>query len=222
MTNGETLTADSRARLAAAFHTRVRASYGCTECGFLTFSCAHGWYHVTSDWAVVEPVDVDYRPVPPGRQSHTVLISNLANRIQPILRYDLGDSVLLRPDPCPCPCGSPLPALQVQGRAADVLTFPTERGEHADISPMLFGTLLDRVAGIEQFQVVQTAPSTLRVRLQPENNADPDRVWQAVRGEIAHLLTEHKIDHVALERAKEPPQQSPGGKFRRVIPLAQP
>ncbi|MFG1686513.1 phenylacetate--CoA ligase family protein [Nonomuraea sp. NPDC049269] len=215
---GETSTAADLERLATAFGAKVRVAYAATECGFLSVGCRHGWYHVNSDWAVLEPVDADHRPVAPGELSHTVLLSNLVNRVQPILRYDLGDSVLLRPDPCPC--GSPLPAIQVRGRAADMLTFPTGRGENVSISPMAFGTLLDRASGIEQFQIVQTAPTTLRVRLQPEEGADADRVWQAVRGEIAHLLTEHKVGDVTLEHAEEPPQQAPGGKYRRIIPLA--
>ncbi|WP_214413932.1 hypothetical protein [Sphaerisporangium fuscum] len=215
---GETATADSLERLATAFHTKVQAAYAATECGFLSFGCGSGWYHVNSDWVVVEPVDADLQPVPPGRPSHTVLMSNLANRVQPILRYNLGDSVTLRPDPCPC--GSPLPAIRVQGRAADLLTFPTADGEQVGISPMLFGTLLDRAAGVERFQIVQTAPTTLRVRLQAGDGADADRVWQTVRDDITHLLTEHKVDDITLERADEPPQRSPGGKFRRIIPLA--
>ncbi|MEU5849774.1 phenylacetate--CoA ligase family protein, partial [Saccharopolyspora shandongensis] len=215
---GETLTADIRERLATAFHAKVNAAYAATECNFLSAGCAHGWYHVNSDWVVAEPVDADHRPVPPGQPSHTVLISNLANRVQPFLRYDLGDSVLLRPDPCPC--GNPLPAIRVEGRAADTLTFPTDRGEHVSISPMLFGTLLDRTPGIDRFQILQTTPTTLRVRLQTRQGTDTDRVWQAVCGEITRLLTEHKADHVTLERADEPPQQSPGGKFRRIIPLS--
>lgn len=214
---GEALTPENRERIAAAFHAQVRSAYAATECGFLAYGCAHNWLHVNSDWAVLEPVDADYRPVPPGQPSHTVLLSNLANRVQPILRYDLGDNVLLRPDPCPC--GSPLPAVQVQGRAAEMLVFPTAHGEHVGISPMVFGTLMDRLPGIEQFQLVQTAPTTLRVRLKPAEGTDPDRVWQAVRDEITHLLTEHRTGHITLERAEEPPEQSPGGKFRRVIPL---
>ncbi|TQS24075.1 phenylacetate--CoA ligase family protein [Microbispora sp. KK1-11] len=217
---GETLTMDLRRRLAAVFGAKVRAAYAATECGFLSVGCAHGWYHVNSDWAVLEPVDADHRPTPPGELSHTVLLSNLANRVQPFLRYDLGDSVLLRPDPCPC--GSVFPAVKVQGRAADLLRFPTAHGEPVTMSPMLFGTLLDRLSGIGQFQLVQTAPSTLRVRLRPTDGADADPVWQSVRGEITRLLTEHSVADITLERAGEPPQQEPGGKFRRVIPLTEP
>jgi phenylacetate-CoA ligase len=215
---GETATSEAVERIARAFQAKVRPSYACTECTYLSFSCAHGWYHVNSDWAVVEPVDADHRPMPPGQPSHTVLISNLANRVQPILRYDLGDSVLQRPDPCPC--GNPLPAIRAQGRAADVLTFPTDRDEHVSILPMLFGTLLDRVPGIEQYQVVQTTPATLRVRVRPADGFDPDHVWHVVRGELTRLLTEHKVEHVTLERAEEPPEPAPSGKYRRVVPLS--
>lgn len=100
-------------RIARAFGARVRHSYAATECPFLSSSCREGWLHVNSDWAILEPVDREHRPVPPGETSETVLLTNLANRVQPILRYDLGDRVLARPDPCPC--GSPLPAIRVRG-----------------------------------------------------------------------------------------------------------
>jgi len=216
--SAEGLPAREYDRIARAFNTKVRHSYAATECPHLSYVCEHGWLHVNSDWVVFEPVDADYRPVPPGEQSHTVLLSNLANRVQPILRYDLGDSILQRPDPCPC--GNPLPAIRVQGRAADVLTFPTDRGEQVTIAPLVFGTLLDRTPGIELFQIVQTAPTRLRVRLRPATGADLNRVWQTVQTEITRLLAEHKLDHVMVERAEEPPEQSPGGKYREIIPLS--
>jgi len=144
-----------------------------------------------------------------------VLVSNLANRIQPILRYELGDRVLLRPDPCPC--GNPLPALRVRGRSADVLTFTTERGEHVAISPLAFE--IDHVPGVALSQVVQSGPSSLFVRLQPRADADRDRVWNAVHAELKELLVKHGLRNVVVELSAEPPQPSPGGKYRSVVPL---
>ncbi|PRY02450.1 hypothetical protein [Allonocardiopsis opalescens] len=167
---------------------------------------------------MVEPVDAGHRPVPPGERSHTVLISNLANRVQPILRYDLGDSVVLRPDPCPC--GSPLPAARVQGRTADLLGFPTRGGGRTAMSPLLVAILLDHAPGVDQVQIVQTAPDVLRVRLRPARDADREEVWRRLREEPAGLLAEHRVDGVAIERVEEPPERSPGGKFRRIVPLA--
>jgi len=206
-------------RIARAFNAKVGNSYAATECPFFSYSCEHEWLHVNSDWVVFEPVDADHRPVPPGQTSHTVLVSNLANRVQPILRYDLGDSILARPDPCPC--GDPLPAIRVQGRASDVLTFPTPSGDKVRIAPLAFGTLLDQVCGVEMSQIMQTTPMTLRVRLRLAASVDPDQVWRSVQNALTRLLSEQKLQGVTVERADEPPQQSTGGKYREVIPLGE-
>jgi len=213
----EGLTLDEYDRIARVFSTKIGNLYGSSECPFMSYCCEHQWLHVNADWVVVEPVDANYQPVPFGQTSHTVLISNLSNRVQPFLRYDLGDSVLQRPDPCPC--GNPLPAIRVQGRAADMLTFPTEHGEQITLPPLLFGTSVYHIPGIEQFQIVQTVPASLRVRLSLESGADPERVWQSVHNNVTRLLSDHKLGHVRLDRAEEPPEQSTGGKYREIIPL---
>ncbi|MBY0507736.1 MAG: hypothetical protein K2X03_27740 [Bryobacteraceae bacterium] len=213
--SAEGLPPDEYNRIASALKTKVGNSYAATECYFLSYGCEQRWLHVNSDWVICEPVDADYRPVPPGEQSHTVLLSNLANRVQPVLRYDLGDSVLQRPDPCPC--GNPLPALRVQGRAAEVLTFVTEAGERISIPPLAFE--VDHIPGTERVQIVQTAPDSLRIRLLVAPGVDPNRVWQAAHTEITRMLAEHHLSHVTVERAEESPEQSSGGKYRAVIPL---
>ena len=213
--SSEGLSEDRYDRIARAFHAKVRTAYVATECLFMAIGCEHGWHHVNSDWVVLEPVDANHQPVPPGEESHTVLMSNLANRVQPILRYDLGDRILQRPDPCPC--GDPLPAIRVRGRAADVLTFPTELGENVSVPSLVLE--VDHVSGVELFQVVQSAPTRLRVRLRLAAGADPDRVWQAVHAELANLLTAHGLGQVSVELAAKPPVLSSSGKYRTVIPL---
>jgi phenylacetate-coenzyme A ligase PaaK-like adenylate-forming protein len=215
--SAEGLPQDEYSRIARAFKAKVGNSYAATECLFFSYSCEHNWLHVNSDWVVFEPVDAVYRPVRPGGPSHTVLISNLANRVQPILRYDLGDSILQQPGACPC--GNPLPAIRVQGRSAEVLTFVADKSDRVNIAPLAFSTLADRTPGLQMFQIVQTAPMSLRVRLQT-HHADSDRVWDTVQTGIERLLAEHGLNHVVLERADEPPERSKGGKFRQVIPLS--
>ena len=211
----EGLAEEEYGRIAREFGAKVGNLWGSTEIGGPAYSCAEGWLHVVGDWIILEPVDANFRAVPPGEQSHTVLVTNLANRVQPILRYDLGDRIVQRPDPCPC--GNPLPAIRVQGRSADVLSFPTEHGEQVSIPPLAFE--VDHLPGVELLQIVQNAPTRLRVRLRPAPGADPDSVWRTVHSELAHLLAAHELDHVTIERAEEPPEQSPGGKYRQVVPL---
>ncbi|MEV0698281.1 AMP-binding protein [Saccharopolyspora sp. NPDC050389] len=216
-TAGEAITPAERERMAAAFGADIRDTYGATECPFLTDGCAHGWYHANSDWAVLEPVDADHRPVAPGELSHTVLVSNLANRIQPILRYDLGDSVLQRPDACPC--GNPQPAFQVRGRVANRLAFLAPGGGTVEIPSMVLNTLIDRVPGVGLFQAEQPAPMALRIRLTCATGVDAEQVWRTVLDGLARALADRGLGDVDLQRAAEPPRQSRGGKFRTVIPF---
>lgn len=105
----------------------------------------------------------------------------------------------------------------MQGRTADVLTFPGEHAEHVSIPALMFE--IADTAGVEQFQIVQIAPTTLRVRLRLTTGAAPDDVWPAVHAELTRVLGERHLTHVTVERAEELPQPSPGGKYRAVIPL---
>lgn len=214
--SAEGLPEDGYDRIRRAFKVPVHHIYAATECPFISYSCERDWLHVNGDWVILEPVDAEYRPVPAGTQSHTVLVSNLANRVQPILRYDLGDRILVRPDPCPC--GDPLPAMRVEGRTGDVLTFSTKEGQEVRIPALMF-EVVDAFE-VELFQIVQTAPDAMRVRLRLAAVADPDRVWQKVQTELRRVLEDQGLAQVTVERADEPPEQSAGGKFRTVVPLA--
>ena len=137
--------------------------------------------------------------------------------MQPILRYDLGDSVLQRPDPCPC--GNPLPAIRVQGRSADVLTFRTSGGD-VRLPPLALTQPMEAVRGITLFQLAQSKPERLELRLQIAPAANADAVWREAEAGLRNVLAEHGLKHVVVERGGEPPEQGRGGKFREVIPLS--
>lgn len=217
--DGEGLPASEYRRIERVFNARVGNFYSCTECPGLGYSCEHGWLHINSDWVLLEPVDAHYQPTPPGELSHTVLLTNLYNRIQPIIRYDLGDSILQRPDPCPC--GNPLPAVQVQGRSDDLLLFTTRDGEKVAITVLMMGTLVDLVPGVELFQFVQTSPTSMKVRLLFSAEANQDKTWLEVYHQILKVFSKHgrKLEHILIERAREMPEQAPGGKYRTIVPL---
>lgn len=214
----EGLTDTDRRRTVDAFPTaKVVSSYAATECPFLSYSCAEGWQHVNADWAILEPVTADHQPVPPGELSDTVLVTNLANRLQPILRYDLGDQVLANPDPCPC--GSPLPAVRVRGRAADLLTFPDADGRPVTLPPLALSSLADRTAGLDLIQILQATPTSLRIRTRPGGLSSGDPRWTNLSAQLSELLASHRLSHVTVELADEEPQSTAGGKYRTVIPL---
>ena len=99
-----------------------------------------------------------------------------------------------------------------------MLTFPATRGAPVTITPLTLSALLDRVPGVELAQILQTAPTTLRVRLQPAARADRSHVWRTLSAEIATVLRTHGVG-VTLRLDDDPPCFSPGGEYRLVQPL---
>lgn len=219
LAGGERLALAARRRMEAAFGCLVRDSYGASEFPGMAYDCGHGWLHLHADWLVLEAVDAELRPVPPGELSDTVLLTNLANRVQPLIRYNLGDRVLFSPDPCEC--GSPLPALRVEGRTNDTLTFPAVDGGTTQVLPLALVTVVEETPGVRRCQIIQTAPATLLLRLETEqDDADPSRVealWEAVADRLRGYLRQHRVADPAVDRAAEPPQPDPrSGKLRQV------
>ena len=94
-------------------------SYAASEAMPLALPCRQGRLHVNSDWFLTEPIDPAGQPVPPGSRSDALLVTNLANYVQPIIRYQLGDSVVVSKEPCQC--GSPLETISVEGQTDEIL-----------------------------------------------------------------------------------------------------
>jgi putative adenylate-forming enzyme len=214
---GETLETAEKVRIERAFGAAVLNVYACSEADYLAFGCDHGWLHVNDDWMILEPVDRDHRPVAPGTASHTLLLTNLANRTQPVIRYDLHDSVTVKPERCPC--GSPFTAIRVEGRRNQTLRFTARDGQEITLLPLAIGTAVERVAGLRQYQVVQTGPDAVTLRYRAQPGADAEAVGcEAVTALAAYLATQGAGD-VDVLLSDWPPQSDPrSGKFHSVVP----
>src|SRR6185437_2705469 len=87
----EVLTTTDRAVIERAFTVPVTDSFVCTE-GLVGHSePGESVMSFASDMCLSEPVDDDNNPVPPGMPSAKVLITNLHNLTQPLIRYELTD-----------------------------------------------------------------------------------------------------------------------------------
>ena len=214
-TEGERLSSATRTLIEATFHSTVRETYGASEFLVIASDCGHGWCHVNSDWVVLEPVDRSYLPVPPAQVSHTVLLTNLANYVQPLIRYDLGDSVMVSPDPCPC--GSPFPALRVEGRRDDMLYMRAPDGRMVPLLPLALVSLLEETPAVSRFQIIQVDPVTLQIRLETEAGVDRMHTWEELHRRLRGYLAEQGVPSVNMELDAVEPQRDPvGGKFRQV------
>ena len=186
LTTSEVLTEDAAARIEAAWTTPVQG-YFTTEVGVVAAgSLDHVGLHVCEE-AIVEVVDEDNRPVPSGTPGSKVLLTNLVNRTQPLIRYELSDAVVL--DDGPDPSGRPYDRIRrVDGRSDDVLRLPARSGDgDVAVHPYLlrapFVTLLD----VLQYQIVHRAGG-LVVRIVVRDTAPrtlPELVCSAVEGALA-------------------------------------
>ena len=127
------------------------------------WECNHGKMHVNADWVILEPVDDRGHPVPVGELSSSTLLTNLANHVQPLIRYDLGDQIALSAEICEC--GSSLPVIEVQGRRDDALMMAGRHGELLTLLPLALTTVLEDEAGVFDFQLRQQDDHTLVLRL---------------------------------------------------------
>ena len=211
-TGGECLSEATRQIVQETFGADVRDEYGASEFASIAVGCPAGWLHVNADWVVLEPVDDQYQPVAPGQPSHTVLLTNLANRAQPLIRYDLGDSITVRADPCEC--GNRLPAIHVQGRGDDLLELHGRGGVAVQLLPLALTTVLEEGAGLYDFQLVQLGPRALRLHVGVREHAKADRARSALRG----FLDCQGLDGVRIDQDTGPPRcRGAGGKLRRII-----
>jgi phenylacetate-CoA ligase len=176
ITTAEMLHPHYRAGIEAALGCRVFDNLGCNDGGFESFECReHAGFHYNDYQAVLE---VD-RPNPEG--TGRLLVTNLWNRSTPFIRYENGD--LARLEATPCACGSGFPRIAaIEGRTADILSFANGRSLSGPALTLIFAPL-----AIEGWQVVQTAPDNVEVRLRQGAPLEP-RATQRIAAILNHHL----------------------------------
>lgn len=214
---GEQLSAEQRHQVSEAFGCKVRNNYGASECFSIAWECAHGCLHVNDDWAILEPVDERLQPVPPGEVSHTTLLTNLANHVQPLIRFDLGDRIRL--DPAPCRCGCALPVVQVRGRRDDVLVVPGHDGLPVTLLPLALTTVLEDDAGVFDFQLRQVGARAWHLTLGPGEAPTPAQRARCRQVLAAFAAAQGAAPPRIVTRQADALPPGPSGKRQRVVAM---
>ena len=212
---GEQLSTEQRSRIRGAFGCTLCNNYGSSEFYAMAWECDQGCMHLNHDWLILEPVDRQLRPVPPGEASHAVLLTNLANRTQPLLRYRLGDSVRVLAQRCAC--GSAFPAFEVQGRADHTLLMRDARHREVQLLPLALTTVIEEQAGITQFQLLRTAADHLELRFEATVDA-PLAAFARARQALLGYLATHGLGNVQIAHGHAAPlRHARSGKLSRVM-----
>ena len=211
-TGGETLGPVQRTAIESAFDCPLRNNYGASEFLAMAAECAQGRLHLNADWVILEPVDRHGHPVPPGTLSQGVLLTNLANHLQPLIRYELGDRV--RIDPAPCACGNPLPVIEVLGRHDDALCLRGRGGQAVTLLPLALATVMEDEAGVFDFQLCQRDSHTLVLRLGAGEVARRAHCHQVLQ---RYARAQGMSGLRLLDEPDTPPQRGRSGKVQRVV-----
>jgi len=207
ITGGELLTDEIRRKLTDKFGCYVQTHYSCTEGGEIACECEERHLHINEDWVIVEPVDADNNPVPFGEMSDKVLITNLSNYIQPFIRYELTDRVIVHNEKCKC--GRTTLWLEIEGRTDDILEF--DNGVR--VAPMSLYKVLEEVKTIRRFQLVQRASDRVELRMISDER---ENAFEQAKHDLQQFF-ESKGLTVAIILSDDPPQANKiSGKFKHI------
>lgn len=152
----EVLSESVRQQIEDVWHIKPYNLYATTEGGLLGAECEHHQgLHLFEDLVIVEPVDHNNQPVPPGVVGNKVLLTVLFGRTMPLIRYELTDCVGFS-SRGPCPCGRPFTLIaDPQGRTwGNELYFPSSSGMEVALHPIVFETVMDMFP-VSSWQAVQ-------------------------------------------------------------------
>lgn len=144
-TSSEVLTHQMRQRLVEVWGEVVFDEYASTETATIAAEdTAHHGMHVFEDLLIVENVDADNRPVPPGMFGDKLLVTVLFSRTQPLIRYEISDSIRFSSQPPHCHL--PFQVIDaVQGRKEDTLVMAGRNQEQVPVHPNVFHDVMDTI-----------------------------------------------------------------------------
>jgi phenylacetate-coenzyme A ligase PaaK-like adenylate-forming protein len=204
--SAELLTPGARQRIRQAWGSEPFDLYGATETAGIAAEQARRRLRL------FEPVDRggggrSLSPPPAGEFGDRLLVTTLFSRTQPLIRYELNDSLRVSADAPDC--GLPFALLDIQGRVDDPLDLPAFSGGRLAVQSLVFHRVMD-ILPVSGWQVTQQADDGLSVSLAgaPSGLAD-----EAVRDQVARSLAEVgvRVPYIQVRRVDCIPKTA-GGK----------
>ena len=204
-TASETLLPHQRPVIEQAFGCKVFDWYGAVELIANIVQCEHGNYHIKAEYGVVEILNPDGTPTPPGQIGELVCTS-LNSMAMPFIRYRVGDTAVPKEGVCPCGRGGRL-VKRITGRIEDVIVTPD--GRYLSRLDFVFKGILN----VEEAQMIQDARDHLRVRIVRRPGYTEQDTAHILSNLRERLGEDMRIEVEPVERIP----RTASGKFRYVI-----
>lgn len=202
----EPLYPNMRETIRNAFDCPVMSRYSNAECGVLAYECPTcGQYHLNSASYIFETLAFDRdEPTPPGIPGR-IVVTDLYNYAQPMIRYDTGDTGSIVPSSC-TQFATPI-LKSLEGRRGDAL-YNTNGHQVMMFSFDFIFEKLGRLGKVKQFQVIQEGKKNYRLRicadtpLPSEINIDIGTQFKAILGTDAEVTIEYTDEIPVLNSGK--------------------
>jgi len=183
--------------------------YSSIELGYLAIQCPdHEHYHIQSEGVLIEVLDDSGKPCSPGEVGR-VVVTNLHNYATPLIRYELGDYAEVGE---PCDCGRGLPVIKrIQGRYRGILTLPSGERSWPDLGIVK----LQKIAPVQQFQVVQHSLEDIEVKLvlsHPITDKEKDDLTKMFHQTLGYPFNVNIVQLDDIPR-------SAGGKYEEFVSM---
>lgn len=205
MTSAETLLQHQRELIEDQFECKITDQYSSAEMSHFISQCEKGNYHIHPEYGIVEVVNKNGKPVGSGEPGEIVCTSFI-NYTMPLIRYRLGDVLILSDEKCSC--GRNFPTVsQIIGRMDDILIAPDGR-------PLVrFSPTIRGMQGLYETQIIQTHKDTLVVNMVVDpgfsaKDVDKFRKELTRRTGSGMKIQINFIDNIPKDK---------NGKFRTVI-----
>jgi phenylacetate-coenzyme A ligase PaaK-like adenylate-forming protein len=203
----ETLLPELRASIRDGFGAPIVDTFGSTEGLFGVSEPDDDVLVFNSDHCIVELVDEQDRPVPDGTPSAKILVTNLFNRLQPLIRYEINDCFVRQPAD---PAHGHLRA-RVEGRTDDVLRYGA-----VSVHPLVVRAVMVKTPAVADYQVRQTERG-IHLAAVAAGPVDGDALRQRLTAALADAgLVDAEVTVEQVERLERDERT---GKIRRFQPL---
>ena len=203
ITSSEKLTVEMRSMFLKVYGCKTYDGWSGVEACALVTECEHGSLHISPDAGFIELLNDNMQPVKPG-EAGNVYCTGFINYDQPLIRYDIGDTMILGKEPCNC--GRKMPVVkEIIGRQEDVIVAKDGR------KMVRFHGIFNGLRSVKQAQIIQESFDEIIIKIVCVYIDENEKIImkQRVQSQLGNVnVTIQEVENIT---------QTANGKFKAVV-----